>query len=220
MILGLITGWKSRPEAPLLFLALGIPYSLLGLPRQGLCLAAGLIFGTLSGLALATIATLGGNVIGFLWICRLANHAQRQALQARFRGKLALIGHILHASPFQAILTLRLMPVGSALMVTAAAGLYGVPIMAFTWATLIGALPQNLVFVLIGAGAQLGHTAQVVLGLILFAGSTLLGLYLLHKARREGRSPEAEPGTGLEETQLNMTSDLKKEIEKQPGCDI
>lgn len=185
-LLATIKGWKDQPLAPLIFLAIGIPYSLFGLPRQALCLVAGLMFGTLAGFGLAALATLCGTLLGFLWMRRLATPAQRQHWQDRFKGKLRLIGHVLEKSPFQAVLTLRLLPVGSALMVTAAAGLYGVPLWAFGWASFIGAIPQNLVFVLIGAGAQFGEGVQIGLGILLFAGSSLLAWALLAKARREG----------------------------------
>ncbi|GBQ13487.1 TVP38/TMEM64 family protein [Swaminathania salitolerans] len=187
-LLALIRGWKDQRGAPFLFLLVGIPYSFFGLPRQGLCLAAGLVFGTLTGFVLASAASLSGAVLGFVWIRRLASHAQRRHLQTRFRGRLALIGRILERTPFQAVLTLRLLPVGSAVMVTAAAGLYGVPLAAFTWATFLGALPQNLVFVLIGAGTELGQSFQIGLGILLFAGSSLLAAMLLARARREGNA--------------------------------
>ncbi|WP_025886396.1 TVP38/TMEM64 family protein [Asaia prunellae] len=181
-----IESWQNQPLAPFVFLAIGIPYSLFGLPRQALCLVAGLMFGTLAGFGLAALATLCGTMLGFLWIRRLASSAQRERWQTRFRGRLRLIGIILERSPFQAVLTLRLMPVGSALMVTAAAGLYGVPLGAFCWASFIGAIPQNLVFVLIGAGTQLGQGIQIGLGVMLFAGSSILAWALLTRARREG----------------------------------
>ncbi|RUT25160.1 hypothetical protein C0V97_13150 [Asaia sp. W19] len=185
-LLAYIEGWKHQPLAPLVFLAIGIPYSLFGLPRQALCVVAGLVFGALAGFGLASAASLAGALLGFLWTRRMASPAQRARWQARFKGRLALIGHILEKTPFQAVLTLRLMPVGSAIMVTVAAGLYGVPISAFGWATFLGAIPQNLVFVLIGAGAQLGQGVQIGLGVALFAGSSALAWLLMARARREG----------------------------------
>lgn len=185
-LLNYIAGWKNQPGAALVFLLIGIPYSLLGLPRQALCLVAGMVFGVMTGFVLATIASLLGAVLGFAWMQRLASPALRARMQARFRGRLELVGQVLARSPFQAILTLRLLPVGSAIMVTVAAGLYGVPLGAFAWATLLGALPQNLVFVLVGAGARLGEGAQIGLGIALFAGSSLLAWILLARARREG----------------------------------
>ncbi|GBQ82997.1 TVP38/TMEM64 family protein [Asaia krungthepensis] len=185
-LLGYIEGWKHRPLAPLVFLAIGIPYSLFGLPRQALCVVAGLVFGALAGFCLASAASLAGALLGFLWTRRMASPAQRALWQARFRGRLTLIGHVLEKTPFQAVLTLRLMPVGSAIMVTVAAGLYGVPLAAFGWATFLGAIPQNLVFVLVGAGAQLGQGVQIGLGFLLFIGSSILAWLLMRRARREG----------------------------------
>lgn len=185
MLLDLAAARRHDPMAALYLLLIGIPYSAIGLPRQALCLAAGIMFGGPGGLALATLATLGGNVAGFLWTRHLGGARSRDALRRRFAGRLAPVGDALNHAPFQSVLILRLMPIGSALMVTMAAGLYGVPVLSFTFATLLGALPQNLVFVLIGAGARIDHTSQMLLGIALFAISSLLGIVLLKRARRQ-----------------------------------
>ncbi|WP_070403394.1 TVP38/TMEM64 family protein [Kozakia baliensis] len=185
-LLDLAASWRHNRAAPLLFLLIGLPYSAFGLPRQALCLAAGMVFGTGFGLVLASVATLGGNLAGFWWVRWPGTPEDRARWQNRFRGKLAPVGHALKVSPFQAVLTLRLMPVGSALFVTLAAGFYGIPFWPFLWATFLGALPQNLVFVLIGTGAHIGHGLQLSLGAALFIGSALLGIALMRRARREG----------------------------------
>ena len=107
-------------------------------------------------------------------------------MQTLFHRLLAPVGHALHVSPFHSFFTLRLLPFGSALFVTPAAGFSGIPFSPFLWATFLGALPQNLVFVLIGTGAHIGHGLHLSLGAALCIGSALLGIALMRRARREG----------------------------------
>lgn len=179
--------WRNDPLAPLYFLLAGTAFSAVGLPRQALCLLAGSLFGVLAGLALATATTLAGSLIGFAW----ARYGSRTSMTTRplapggkFGARLAPFHTALVHAPFRSILILRLMPVGSALFVTVAAGVFRTPVAAFLMATLIGALPQNLVFVLMGAGARIGQFTQLALGVILFGASTALGLLLLRHIRQ------------------------------------
>ena len=67
-------------------------------------------------------------------------------------------------------------------MLSLLAGLSAVPVAAFTAATAIGALPQTLVFALLGSGIGLGHLARVVLAVALFIASALLGTWLMRRA--------------------------------------
>lgn len=53
----------------------------------------------------------------------------------------------------------------------------------FVAATLVGALPQNAVTVLLGAGVQVGAAWQYGAGALLFALSAGLGLWLWRHAR-------------------------------------
>jgi uncharacterized membrane protein YdjX (TVP38/TMEM64 family) len=80
--------------------------------------------------------------------------------------------------PFSATLTLRLLPIGNNLVVNLLAGVAGVPAAPFLLATLIGYIPQTLVFALLGSGAQVGRGAQLSIGAALFAAAAALGLYL------------------------------------------
>ena len=90
-------------------------------------------------------------------------------------------------------------------MLNLLAGVSGAGFVPFMLATLLGSLPQTVVFVLLGGGARIGHGWQVGLAAVLFAGSGALGLWLARRmASRdvaagervpEARSPEARaPG--------------------------
>lgn len=174
--------WHETPYASLWFLLLAVPYSACGLPRQALCIAAGLAFGVWGGLGLCSLAYMLGAIAAYGWARALAPIKFRQRLHDRLQKNYAALARILHHKPFRAVLTLRLMPVGSALLVSMAAGLFELPVTAFAFATLLGGLPQNLVFVLVGAGTRIGHVVQLGLAGGLFVVSGVLGAMLLRQA--------------------------------------
>ncbi len=164
------------------FVGLGAIACAIGLPRQAVCFAGGLAFGATAGTALALAATLIGCLADFLWARLAARDWARSRLLARFP-RLASADRFLGANPFTAILTLRLLPVGSSLMLSLVAGLSATPLGAFMLATAIGALPQTLVFALLGSGIGLGHLAQIILSAALFVASGLLGTWLMRRGR-------------------------------------
>ncbi|POF61285.1 hypothetical protein KMAL_30880 [Novacetimonas maltaceti] len=81
------------------------------------------------------------------------------------------------------MLVLRLLPVGSAMMLSIAAGLAGARMAGFIAATLLGSLPQTAVFVLVGGGMEVNHQWQVALAVGLFVMSGLGGVWLLRGSR-------------------------------------
>lgn len=173
--------WHETPGAPLWFLLLAVPYSACGLPRQALCVAAGLAFGLWGGLVLCSLAYMLGAVLAYGWARALAPTAFRARLHDRLQADYAALARTLHAKPFRAVLTLRLMPVGSALLVSTAAGLFELPLLPFSVATFLGGLPQTLIFVLVGSGTRIGHVLQLGLAGILFVVSGVLGAVLLRQ---------------------------------------
>ena len=98
------------------------------------------------------------------------------------RGRAARLDDFIGRNPFTAILTLRLLPVGSSLMLSLLAGVLDVRILPFVGATLLGSLPQTVIFVLVGSGARIGHMAQIGLGIALFVASAIGGVLLLRRS--------------------------------------
>ena len=170
------------------FVALGAVVCAVGLPRQAVCFAGGLLFGAAGGTGLALLATLIGCAADFFWVRLAAREWARARLLRRF-ARLASGDRLMADSPFTAILTLRLLPVGSSLVVSLLAGLSAAPAGSFLLATALGALPQTLVFALLGSGIGLGHLAQVVLAAALFVTSGVLGTWLMR--RRPGLAPSS-----------------------------
>jgi uncharacterized membrane protein YdjX (TVP38/TMEM64 family) len=90
----------------------------------------------------------------------------------------------LAAQPFIATLTLRLMPVGSNILLNLAAGLSSIPAVPFLAASAIGFIPQTLIFAVFGQGSAPTHAHMLMLGGAMFIASATLGMLLLRRSRR------------------------------------
>lgn len=171
------------------FCIAGTLWCLFGLPRQILCFAAGVAYGLAEGTMLATLGTVGGAVLCWAWARWGAHHWARETMVRRKRqgkgGVLMRYGEriagMLASHPFEAIVTLRLLPVGSSLLLNLFAGLSAVALWPFTAATLVGSLPQSIIFVLLGSGAQFGSLGRTLVAVALFVASGALGYRLLRR---------------------------------------
>lgn len=161
------------------FLAGASVWCAFGLPRQVAGFAAGLAYGAVEGTVMITLASTAGCVAGFFW----ARWGGRQWAQARLGARFARLDAMLSRQPFLSILTLRLLPVGSALLLNLLGGVSGIGVLPFAAATVLGGLPQNVVAVLLGAGVRLDAVWQFVLGGGLFVASGVLGVWLLRRAQ-------------------------------------
>ncbi|NPC88765.1 TVP38/TMEM64 family protein [Gluconacetobacter entanii] len=165
------------------FVLAGTAFCALGLPRQAVCLAAGMAYGTAAGMALATCATVAGGMADFLVARAMGRMGGGARLPPRVRDMCARLGRPLRERTFSCVLVLRLLPVGSAMMLSIAAGLAGARAAGFIAATLLGSLPQTVVFVLVGGGTEVNHQWQVALAVVLFVISGLGGVWLLRASR-------------------------------------
>ncbi len=161
------------------FVLAGAAFCALGLPRQAVCLAAGMAYGTVQGMTLATCATVAGGMVDFLVARVMGRMGARARLPSRVRDMCARLGRPLRERTFTCVLVLRLLPVGSAMMLSIAAGLAGARVAGFIAATALGSLPQTAVFVLMGGGTEVNHQWQVALAVGLFVISGLGGVWLL-----------------------------------------
>jgi len=190
---GLLAGLRPTPAGAGLMLLGGALLSAAGVPRSVTSFAGGYAFGLWAGLALAMGAQLLGCLVTFLW----ARLIGRGWAQQRLAGRWARLHAMLVRRPFAATLTLRLLPVGSNLLVNLAAGLAGIPTAPFMAATVIGYLPQTAIFCLLGSGVHLGRGVQLAIAASLFAASATLGLILARRPNTpletDNRQLETEP---------------------------
>lgn len=180
-LLPTISVLRDGVSGRLLFLLAGTVICAVGMPRQVVCFAGGVAYGLLPGLVLSSLATDAGCLIGFLWARLAARDWARRRLEHRAGGWLARLDRFVSKHPFSAILTIRLLPIGSSLALNLAAGVLEVGTLPFLAATVLGTLPQTLIFTLLGSGTRIGHTMQVVLAILLFAASGCLGVVLMRR---------------------------------------
>jgi uncharacterized membrane protein YdjX (TVP38/TMEM64 family) len=161
------------------FTALGALVCAVGLPRQAVCFAAAFAYGTGAGLGLAFAANLIACLAVYGLTRGLAGTMRTRWLRPDGRGR-RLVAR-LRARPFVAVLTLRLLPVGSSLLINLASGAAGLRLVPFALATALGSLPQTVIFTLLGGGTRIGHVGQIGLGIGLFVLSGLCGVALLRR---------------------------------------
>jgi uncharacterized membrane protein YdjX (TVP38/TMEM64 family) len=164
---------------PLVFVLLGAIACAVGVPRQVVAYAAGLGFGTWGGCLLALLAEILGCAIDFFW----ARMVARDWAARRIRGRLARLDTQLSRHPFGATLTLRLLPVGSNILLNLLAGVSAVAAAPFLIASAIGYVPQTIVFALLGGGVRVDRDEQLWLAAALFVLASILGIWLMRRIR-------------------------------------
>jgi uncharacterized membrane protein YdjX (TVP38/TMEM64 family) len=170
---------RHDDAAQLLFVLVGAAMCFLGVPRQVVAYAAGSGFGPWLGTALAVLAATVGCVASFL-CARLVVH---DWVERRFAARIGGINRFLAANTFSTTLMLRLLPVGNNLVLNLAAGASGVATLPFLAGSVVGYVPQSLVFAVLGAGMTFGHQTLLGLGVALFAVSAAIGVWLVRRRR-------------------------------------
>lgn len=179
--LELVRYWAGQPYAALRVLPLAVLYCAFGLPRQALCFVLGAGFGVGTGLVEASIAYGAGAFLGYGW--GWFWRRQRPVKE----GPLPWFIQAGQRAPFRMVLCARLLPVGSALLVSVSSGMAGLAVGRFVLATMLGGLPQNLVFLLAGSGVELRHGWALLAAAVLVLVSAGLGGWVLRGFHREMR---------------------------------
>ena len=152
--------WKQQVDnlgwgADLLFLA-GCAFAvLIGLPRLPLCATAGLIFGFTEG----TVLSLVGSTLGSFGAFIMARAGARRAVLARAGQWPWLVALLTQPSVMRVFWVRQLMLPGMLLNVLL--GVSSVQRGTFLIGTLLGYLPLNVAFTLVGSGlgkGSFGHT--------------------------------------------------------------
>lgn len=199
-------GWIDREvrgqgvSGELLFLAIGTLFTAVGLPRQVIAFMGGYAFGFLYGTLLGLLAAELGCAVSFYYARLLG----RGLIAKRLSGKIAHVDNFVRDYPFTMTLLIRLLPVGSNIATNLAAGVSSVAATPFLLGSAAGYLPQTAIFALVGSGVNVDPTWRIGLGVLLFVGSGVLGVYLFRRLRhgrhydedleRElGETPDADP---------------------------
>lgn len=181
----------------LLYLGVAGLATALALPRHVVSFLGGYAFGVGLGTLLAVAGTEIGCVLSFFY----ARAIGRPLVSARLGARVQRVENFLAAHPFWMTLLIRLLPVGNNFATNLAAGVSRVPAMPFLLGSLIGYLPQTLVFSLAGSGVELGAVSRIGVAVLLFAASGVIGVWL-YRRYRHGKTLGAEVDEALEEPAL------------------
>ena len=179
----------------LLFLLMGGLFTAIGLPRQIIAFLGGYAFNIGLGTVLGALAALLGCMLSFAYARLFA----KGLLRARLGERAGRFDRFIHDHPFTMTVLVRLLPVGNNLLTNLAAGISSIRPGYFLLGSLIGYLPQTLVFALVGSGVQIAPALKLGLAIGLFLISGALGAYL-YKHFRHGQSLDAQIDAALDET--------------------
>jgi len=167
----------------LLYLAVGGFVTAVAVPRHVVSFLGGYAFGFGLGSALALAATEIGCLLDFFY----ARIVGRPLVSARLGARVRRIDDFLAANPFSMTLLIRLLPVGNNFATSLAAGVSRVPARPFLLGSLLGYIPQTLVFALAGSGIEMGANYRVALAVLFFVASSAIGIWL-YRRYRHGKS--------------------------------
>jgi uncharacterized membrane protein YdjX (TVP38/TMEM64 family) len=178
----------SGEQGPWAFVGLGALACAAGLPRQVVAYAGGLAFGFWPGMLMAMAAEAIGCAIDFWWARVIARRWAARFLErsAARGGRVARMERFLAANAFSATLTVRLLPVGSNIAFNLLAGVSGVAAVPFLLASVIGFVPQTIVFTLLGEGVRVSQGLQMGLAAALLVVSVGLGIVLMRRRPMPG----------------------------------
>ncbi len=183
----------------LLFLLMGGLFTAIGLPRQIIAFLGGYAFSIGLGTLLAALAALLGCMLSFSY----ARFFGKDLLRARLGERAGRFDRFIHDHPFAMTVLIRLLPVGSNLLTSLAAGISSIRPVYFFSGTFLGYLPQTLVFALVGSGVHIAPALKIVLAISLFLISGALGVYL-YRRFRHGQSLDDRIDAALDETDAGV----------------
>ncbi|MGZ8177971.1 TVP38/TMEM64 family protein [Williamsia sp. SKLECPSW1] len=131
----------------LLFVLVYAALSLTPFPASALTIAAGLLFGFVSGVLVVVVSATLGAWIGF----GIARWLGRESVSRRISGRGAALDRMLTSRGLPAVIVVRLIPVFPFALVNYAAGLSGVRQRHYVIGTVVGILPATAGYTALGA---------------------------------------------------------------------
>jgi uncharacterized membrane protein YdjX (TVP38/TMEM64 family) len=162
-----------------LFLAVATVFTAVGLPRQIIAFLGGYTFGFMTGTLLALFGTTLGCALAFYY----ARFMGQSSVTRRYGHRIEKINAILRTSPFTMTLLIRCLPVGSNVLTNLVAGVSTVPALWFILGSLLGYIPQTVIFALVGEGVHVDPVFHTMLGAGLFLLSGVMGYFLYRRYR-------------------------------------
>lgn len=173
------------PSGAALFVLCAALFTSVGVPRQLTSFLGGYAFGLLLGAPLALAGVVSSCVATFYY----SRFFGRNFVNRKFGKRVAKLNAILADNTFFTALIIRLLPVGNNLITNLLAGVSNASPSGFFLGSMLGYIPQTLVFTLLGSGVHVSPIWRTSLSVALFLLASLLG-WTLYRRRREARIME------------------------------
>lgn len=160
----------------ILFIFLALATSI-GLPRQIAALVAGINFGAVLGVIVATIAATLGCLITF----SVSRYLFSEKITRKYPQQLAKLSGFLGEQTFLKAIVIRILPLGSNFLTNIIAGVSKVSMPAYVSGSFVGFIPQMIIFSLAGSGIRLGEKNELIASVGLFIVALILSAYLFKK---------------------------------------
>lgn len=175
-------------QALTLFSILAIATSC-ALPRQIAALVAGINLGALWGAVIATLAATMGCLITFT----VARFLLSEKIAAKYPKQLSKLSAFIDEQTFLKTIVIRLLPIGSNFLTNIVAGVSRVSMRSYVSGSLVGFIPQMVIFSLAGSGVRLGAKNEMIASAIFFIIALLLSGYLYKKHQQKDSKPVKTP---------------------------
>lgn len=189
----------------LLYLLMGGLFTAIGMPRQVIAFLGGYAFSVGLGTLLGALAALLGCLLSFGY----ARFFGQGLLRARLGERALRFDRFIQNHPFPMTVLVRLLPVGNNLLTNLVAGISSIRPLPFFAGSMVGYLPQALVFALVGSGVHLAPAWKLGLAIGLFIISGALGAYLYHRLRH-GQSLDEQVDAALGENETETHEPVHK----------
>ncbi|CAM2826207.1 VTT domain-containing protein [Vibrio mytili] len=153
-------------------------FSVIFLSFSGPKQAIALIFGYLYSIHFGVVLTLLACVFSATFNYYCAQFLLTNWLYQHFPNKMMKFNSFASRKPFYKILLLRLFPIGNNVVTNVLSGSVRVPFLAFLSASLLGYLPQVVIFALMGAGIQSSSNSMIYLSIFFGVVSAVLTTFL------------------------------------------
>lgn len=147
------------------------------IPRQILSLVAGYFYGW----KIAVITVSLGAGLGCLFSMGYGSFLAKNFFRAKMKNRIACLENIFKKSAFGIALGIRIMPVGSNTLLNMIVGATNIPFWSFWLGSLLGYIPQNMLFAVLGNAGKTELDPAVYTSLLLYAALFLVGFCIVKK---------------------------------------
>lgn len=144
-------------------------------PRQLLSLVAGYFYGWQTA---AVLVSLGAG-LGCLLSMAYGNFLARNFFRRKMRKRIICLENIFQKSAFGIALGIRIMPVGSNTLLNMIVGAAKVPFWPFWFGSVLGYVPQNLLFAVLGSAGKTEQDMAVFGAFLMYAVLFGVGFFIV-----------------------------------------